>query len=131
MRILSVSRNQWNGEILTPYRTLGSIERVGTHHGTDLRVADYPSAPGLVSMTFSDPGLRFCIINCRMTCKPSNRNKLDVKLSVLNVFNTIYISDARNNDSYISSSLNDFDAKSASVFFGLGRRINLSAKFTF
>tara|TARA_B100000427_G_scaffold193822_1_gene161086 strand:+ start:110 stop:2869 length:2760 start_codon:yes stop_codon:yes gene_type:complete len=63
--------------------------------------------------------------------KLSKRNKLDVKLSILNLFNTIYISDARNNDSYVSSSFNDFDAKSASVFFGLGRRINLSAKFTF
>ena len=63
--------------------------------------------------------------------KLSKRNKLDIKLSILNLFNTIYISDARNNDSFVSSSFNDFDAKSASVFFGLGRRINLSAKFTF
>jgi hypothetical protein len=42
----------------------------------------------------------------------------------------MYISDAKNNDGF-SSSYSDFDAKSASVFFGLGRRINLSAKFSF
>jgi len=42
----------------------------------------------------------------------------------------MYISDAKNNDSY-SSIYSDFDAKSASVFFGLGRRLNLSARFSF
>ena len=40
------------------------------------------------------------------------------------------ISDAQNNDTYNTTS-RDFDAKSAGVFFGLGRRVNLSAKFTF
>jgi len=56
--------------------------------------------------------------------------KLDIKFSILNLFNEIYISDAQNNDPYNASS-SDFDAKSAGVFFGLGRRFNLSAKFNF
>jgi iron complex outermembrane receptor protein len=56
--------------------------------------------------------------------------KLDIKFSILNLFNEIYISDAQNNDPYNTSS-SDFDAKSAGVFFGLGRRFNLSAKFSF
>jgi len=51
-------------------------------------------------------------------------------LSILNLFDEMYISDAQNNDKYNASS-QDFDAKSAGVFFGLGRRINLSAKFSF
>jgi outer membrane receptor protein involved in Fe transport len=55
---------------------------------------------------------------------------MDIKLSILNLFDEIYISDAQNNDPY-NASYQDFDAKSAGVFFGLGRRINLSAKFTF
>ena len=42
----------------------------------------------------------------------------------------MYISDAQNNDPY-NASTQDFDAKSAGVFFGLGRRFNLSAQFTF
>jgi len=42
----------------------------------------------------------------------------------------IYISDAQNNDPY-NANYQDFDAKSAGVFFGLGRRFNLSAKFSF
>jgi outer membrane receptor protein involved in Fe transport len=60
----------------------------------------------------------------------SDNHKLDIRLSVLNLFDEMYISDAKNNDSY-SSIYSDFDAKSASVFFGLGRRLNLSARFSF
>jgi len=59
-----------------------------------------------------------------------DNNKLDVKFSVLNLFNEIYISDAQNNDPY-NANYQDFDAKSAGVFFGLGRRFSLSAKFNF
>ena len=55
---------------------------------------------------------------------------LDIKFSILNLFDEVYISDAQNNDPYNASS-SDFDAKSAGVFFGLGRRFNLSAKFNF
>ena len=62
--------------------------------------------------------------------KISQKTKMDIKLSILNLFDEMYISDAQNNDPY-NASYQDFDAKSAGVFFGLGRRINLSAKFTF
>lgn len=58
-------------------------------------------------------------------------NKFSVRFNVLNALNTTYISDARNNDSFNSPAFNDFDAKSASVFFGQGRRWTMSfeAKF--
>ena len=56
--------------------------------------------------------------------------KLDVKLSILNLFDKVYISDAQNNDPY-NTNYQDFDSKSAGVFFGFGRRYNLSAKFIF
>ena len=56
--------------------------------------------------------------------------KMSLTFSILNLFNEVYISDAQNNDTYNAIS-SDFDAKSAGVFFGLGRRFNLSAKFTF
>ena len=62
--------------------------------------------------------------------KLSKKNRLEMKLSVLNLLDRMYISDAKNNDGY-NSDFSDFDARSASVFFGLGRRLNLSAKFTF
>ena len=56
--------------------------------------------------------------------------KLSIKISVLNLLNTVYISDAQNNDPY-NASFQDFDAKSAGVFFGLGRRFNITAKINF
>ncbi len=56
--------------------------------------------------------------------------KFDVRLSVLNLLNTVYISDATNNDSNVSPN-RDFDANSAGVFMGLGRRMNLSLTATF
>jgi hypothetical protein len=56
--------------------------------------------------------------------------KLDIRASVLNLLNTTYISDARNNDSF-STVTNDNDAKSAGVFYGMGRRLNTSLTLTF
>lgn len=62
--------------------------------------------------------------------KLSDKHQLNLRASLLNLLDEVYISDALNNDSY-NSTYTDFDAKSAGVFFGLGRRVNLSAKFTF
>ena len=53
-----------------------------------------------------------------------------MRISVLNLFDEMYISDAQNNDPY-NANYQDFDAKSAGVYFGLGRRLNLSATFNF
>ena len=58
--------------------------------------------------------------------------KFNLRLSVFNVLDKEYISDARNNDAYIySTALNTFDANAASVFMGLGRRYNVSLKVSF
>ncbi len=56
---------------------------------------------------------------------------LDFKINILNIANTYYISDALNNDTYISGNQFNFDAASASVFFGMGRRITSSFKLSF
>lgn len=56
--------------------------------------------------------------------------KLDVRGSVLNLFDREYISDAKNNDSYSTSTTN-FDAASAGVFFGVGRTWNVSLAITY
>ncbi len=76
------------------------------------------------------PAYKLVDLHCGYKFKLSDKNKLDIRLSILNLLDEMYISDAKNNDSY-SSVYSDFDAKSASVFFGLGRRINLSARFSF
>lgn len=58
---------------------------------------------------------------------------IDLRFSLLNVFNRTYIADARNNDTLGTgdTSFKDFDAKSATVFFGLGRRFNASMEVSF
>ena len=46
----------------------------------------------------------------------SAKNKLDLRLSILNLFDKVYISDAQNNDPY-NSNYADFDAKSGWCIF--------------
>ena len=77
------------------------------------------------------PAYQLVDLHCGYKFKFSDKNKLDIRLSVLNLLNEMYNTDAKNNDGYNTNPSYDFDAKSASVFFGLGRRINLSAKFSF
>jgi iron complex outermembrane receptor protein len=58
--------------------------------------------------------------------------KLDVRASVLNLLDRMYISDAKNNDSYsVSPNPLGFDAASAGVFFGAGRTFNASIAISY
>jgi iron complex outermembrane receptor protein len=64
--------------------------------------------------------------------------RYDIRGSVFNVLNSIYITDANNNDTYAlynnkdySTSDNSFNASSAGVFFGQGRWFNVSLSATF
>jgi len=56
--------------------------------------------------------------------------KLDIRASVLNLLDRVYISDAQNNDSYSTKTTN-FDAGSAGVFFGIGRTFNASIAISY
>ena len=56
--------------------------------------------------------------------------KLDIRGTVLNLFDKVYISDAKNNDSY-SSSTSNFDAASAGVYYGVGRTFNVSVALSY
>ncbi|MCK4677111.1 MAG: TonB-dependent receptor [Bacteroidales bacterium] len=56
--------------------------------------------------------------------------QLALRASVINLLNESYISDARDNDSY-SVITNSHDAKSAGVFFAMGRRFNTSLTISF
>lgn len=55
---------------------------------------------------------------------------LTLRFSMLNLLDETYISDARDNDEF-SVVTKDHDAKSAGVFYGLGRRFNISFSITF
>ena len=58
-------------------------------------------------------------------------SSINLKLNVLNLFNSTYISDAQNNSSYVEDSPMNSDASSASVFFGMPRRIIASIEYKF
>ena len=60
-----------------------------------------------------------------------NKTHAGFRFNILNLFDTVYISDARNNDSFNSPSFTDFDAKSASVHFGQGRRWTAAFQISF
>ena len=60
-----------------------------------------------------------------------NDIRLSLRFNLINVFNTVYLSDGRDNDDFNSPAFRDFDAKSASVFFGQGRRWNISLQANF
>tara|TARA_B100000768_G_scaffold52595_1_gene51109 strand:- start:4644 stop:7472 length:2829 start_codon:yes stop_codon:yes gene_type:complete len=76
------------------------------------------------------PAYQLVDLHTGYTYNINKKTKLKFRLSVLNLLNENYISDAQNNDSY-NANYSDFDAKSAGVFFGMGRRFNLSAQLIF
>jgi iron complex outermembrane receptor protein len=55
--------------------------------------------------------------------------RFDLRVSVLNVLNTLYISDAQNNQ--FTTINNSFDATAAGVYVGMGTRYNTSLTITF
>ena len=55
---------------------------------------------------------------------------LYLKGNIFNLLNTMFISDARNNNNF-DETQNNFNAQSASVFFGQGLRFNVSLGFQF
>lgn len=57
--------------------------------------------------------------------------RFQARLNVLNVLDKARIIRAQNNDPYNGQVYNEFDAKSAAVFFGLGRTYNFSLKMSF
>jgi len=63
--------------------------------------------------------------------KLKNGMRFGVRVNVRNLFDTIYISDALNNDPFLPGGTNSFDASSASMFVGQGRRWNTSFNITF
>ena len=61
-----------------------------------------------------------------------NTMSLNIRGSLLNVLDELYISDAQNNDTNLEPGTPaNFDAASAGVFVGLGRRFNLSLQLNF
>ena len=59
-----------------------------------------------------------------------DKSSLHFKLNILNLFDAKYINDADNNEANHPPTRN-YDAESASVFFGLGRKMITSIEYKF
>ena len=59
------------------------------------------------------------------------KTRINLTFVVLNALNQVYISDAQNNDQFSGQGFNTSDARSATVFFGMGRRFMTSLTLTF
>ncbi|MDY0281788.1 MAG: TonB-dependent receptor, partial [Salinivirgaceae bacterium] len=58
--------------------------------------------------------------------------KAGINFNVLNLFDTMYITDATNNDSNLEiGGQNTFDGRAAGIYMGMGRRFNLSFRVFF
>ena len=80
--------------------------------------------------SWQSPNYFMTDINAGLLIKRKGEATINLRASILNVFNKVYIADARNNDGNATGSSN-FDAASASVFFGLGRRWVVSMEIDF
>ncbi|MEM8909980.1 MAG: hypothetical protein AAGD05_19175, partial [Bacteroidota bacterium] len=56
---------------------------------------------------------------------------LSFRANILNLLDATFVTDARNNDDFNNPAFNDFDAKSASVHYGQGRRGTFSVQVSF
>ena len=59
-----------------------------------------------------------------------DKSSLHFKLNILNLFDAKYINDADNNNASDPPTRN-FDAESASAFFGIGRTMRISLEYKF
>ncbi|MDX2431319.1 MAG: TonB-dependent receptor [Bacteroides sp.] len=91
-------------------------------------------AEGNVHDSWKMPGFNLFDLHAGYGFKFKSAKKLrfDLRFSMLNVLNTTYIWGATNNDPYSPySEFQSFDARSATVFFGMGRRFSTSLRITF
>ncbi len=115
----------------------GAITYFGKHY-SNFEPLDY--LPGVNSWAFDNDGNpilswkipHYYIVDLHAGYKFFFKDtRIDFRFSILNLLDAKYISDAQNNDNYTGQAWDDFDAKSAAVFFGLGRRFNLSWSISF
>lgn len=87
---------------------------------------------GNVQDSWKMPGFNLFDLHAGYGFMLGKKVRLDLRFSMLNALNTTYIWDATNNDPYSPySEFQSFDARSATVFFGMGRRFNTSLRITF
>ncbi len=117
----------------------GSFTWFGKHYA-EFNPIDYNPSDPAKAYAFDEDG------NPRQSWKIPNYFSVDVHAgyywkikdfgfqirgSIINLLDDVYITDAQNNDTYMAIASTSFDANSATVFMGMGRRFNVSLKITF
>jgi outer membrane receptor protein involved in Fe transport len=77
------------------------------------------------------PGYALFSFHMGNTFYLNDNNSLSIRFNILNLLDETYISDAENNSSYVEDSPMNSDASSASIFFGLGRKLIASIEYKF
>jgi|JFJP01.1.fsa_nt_gi hypothetical protein len=131
------TRHGLRWEILNDLYVKGTLTYFGKHYSQfdplDLDPEQYPESfdeNGNPRQSWKIPNYLLMDFHAGYGFKFKNV-KFDLRGSIINLLDEQYISDADNNDKYVGQSFNAFDAKSAAVFFGLGRRFNVSLELTF
>jgi iron complex outermembrane recepter protein len=129
-------RQSFRYEFRKKFYTSGSITWFGKHYADfDPLDMDPESNPwafdslGLPKQSWQIPHYALFELHggYKLTLK---KMRYDLRISILNLFNAKYISDASNNDKYTGQAFNGFDARSAAVFTGMGRRYNVSLRIS-
>jgi len=132
VHVADAAQNQFALSIRYEPIKFGYVKLRGTYFGKNFAEFDPLSLDSANAGTDSwkIPDYQLFDLHCGYSLALSKKYKLSLKFSILNMFDGLYISDAQNNDSN-NSAYQDFDAKSAGVFIGYGRRYSLSARFIF
>ncbi len=133
------NRESLRWQITNGLYTSGSFTWFGKHYA-EFNPMDYnPSDPNS-AYAFDENG------NPRQSWKIPNYYMVDfhagyywriknfgfqIRGSIINALDGVFITDAQNNDTYAAIPSTSFDANSATVFMGMGRRFNVSLSITF
>jgi len=133
------NRESLRWQITKGLYTSGSFTWFGKHYA-EFNPIDYNPSDPSKAYAFDEDG------NPRQSWKIPNYYSVDfhagyywkikdfgfqIRGSVINLLDDVYITDAQNNDTYMAIASTSFDANSATVFMGMGRRFNVSLKITF
>jgi iron complex outermembrane recepter protein len=124
---------QTGGSVQYTFLKNGYAQLRGTYFGKHFSQFSPESTTGINAgrESWRVPNYFLLDMNLGYTVKAEKTN-WNIRASIFNLLNQVYISDADNNASFQGDGeINDFDARSAAVFFGPPRRVNLSLTVSF
>jgi iron complex outermembrane recepter protein len=128
------AQSQLGGSLRYQFKRGSYISARSTYFGRNYSNFDPESLKGVNVRreSWQQPDYVLTDLNVGYLIKRKGEPSINLRASILNLFNKAYISDARNNDTLGNiTGTQNFDASSATVFFGLGRRWIVSMEVDF